>query len=268
MNVIQTADGSPTLFSERYNESFHSTFGAATESRYVFLESSGVTERFRLGLPTRILEIGFGLGLNALLSCDAAIASNTPLSYHAFEHDFGICELSQGVDFSQLLDREELADLLQAHLGEVVRLSELLDSDVPFSLGANPGKTNVTNPETPKISLISSNDGSSTRSTVVEFAPDATLNIHWGDATTCKQSPGKFDAIYLDAFSPDNNPECWTQAFFEHLSTLMAPPAKLSTYCAKGSVRRALMAAGFVVKKLPGPPGKREIMVASLISGE
>jgi tRNA U34 5-methylaminomethyl-2-thiouridine-forming methyltransferase MnmC len=230
LNVIQTADGSPTLFSERYNESFHSTFGAATESRYVFLETSGVSERLSTGQATRILEIGFGLGLNALLSCDAAIASNTPLSYHAFEHDYSVCELGQHVVFSQLLEKPELAGVLQTHLGQVKRPS----------------------------------NGQQNPCTVIEFAPDTTLKLHWGDATTDIPPMDTFDAIYLDAFSPDNNPECWTPGFFERLKPLMSADAKLSTYCAKGSVRRALIACGFLVKKLPGPPGKREIMVASL----
>lgn len=189
--------------------------------------------RLRSRIPTRVLEIGFGLGLNALLSCDAAIESNTPLDFHSFEHDFGICELNQRIDFAQLLKKPELAGVLQTHVRKVTQLA----------------------------------DASKTPCTMVEFAPDVTLNVHWRDATdaTTDVLPlGKFDAIYLDAFSPDNNPECWTLEFFERLKPLMASHAKLSTYCAKGSVRRALMASGFLVKKLPGPPGKREIMVASL----
>ena len=236
MNVIQTADGSPTLFSERYNESFHSTFGAATESRYVFLDTSGVSARLLAGKPTRILEIGFGLGLNALLSCDASIASNTPLAYHAFEHDYSICELSQRVDFAQLLAEPALAGLLQSHLQGVKAPSQNLSSQAP----ATPPCTQM------------------------DFTQETALNLHWGDASSDRLPEGLFDAIYLDAFSPDNNPECWTQPFFERLKPLMASHAKLSTYCAKGNVRRALIASGFLVKKLPGPPGKREIMVASL----
>ena len=233
MNVIQTADGSPTLFSERYNESFHSKFGAATESRYVFLETSGVAQRLGSGQPTRILEIGFGLGLNALLSLDAAIKSNTTLSYHAFEHDYGICELNQRIDFAQLLDRPALAGVLQEELGKVY-------------------KQWVSEPELPRSS------------TSIHFTHNAQLNLHWADAARDSLPEGPFNAIYLDAFSPDNNPECWTVEFFDRLRPLMATDAKLSTYCAKGDVRRALIASGFVVKKLPGPPGKREIMVASL----
>ncbi len=73
----------------------------------------------------------------------------------------------------------------------------------------------------------------------------------------------QFDAIYLDAFSPDNNPECWTTEFFLTLFQSLKPFGKLSTYCAKGVVRRSLEAAGFEVTKLPGPPGKREIVVAT-----
>lgn len=255
MNVIQTADGSPTLFSDRYNESFHSTFGAATESRYVFLETSGVSERLRAGQPTRILEIGFGLGLNALLSCDAAIASNTTLSFHSFEHDYGICELNQRVDFAQLLEKPALANVLQTHLRKVTR-----PDDTQESFEASP--------KTMEIPFPTYSDSPETPCTTVEFSPGTALNLHWGDVTSDKLPPGKFDAIYLDAFSPDNNPECWTLEFFNRLKPLMAQHAKLSTYCAKGNVRRALMASGFLVKKLPGPPGKREIMVASLKSDE
>jgi len=254
LKVIHTADGSPTLFSERYNESFHSTFGAATESRYVFLETSGVTERLKTGQSTRVLEIGFGLGLNALLSCDLAISTRTPLEYHAFEHDYNICQLNQRIDFAQLLEKPELAETLQAHLRRVTLPRKALDTELT-QLAAHPDPTTSQTP----IEIATH-----TPCSVVEFCPTTTLNLHWGDVTKNKVPQGKFDAIYLDAFSPENNPECWTLEFFKRLKPLLASHTKLSTYCAKGDVRRALIAAGYRVSKLPGPPGKREIMLASL----
>lgn len=71
-----------------------------------------------------------------------------------------------------------------------------------------------------------------------------------------------FNLIYYDAFAPRAQPELWTKEVFEKLFHLLQPDGILVTYCSKGDVRRAMIAAGFIVKKLPGPPGKREILRA------
>lgn len=76
---------------------------------------------------------------------------------------------------------------------------------------------------------------------------------------------GVYDLIYFDAFSPDKQPEMWTPERFEYLFQHAAQGAVLTTYCAKGVVRRALQAAGFQVERLPGPPGKREILRATKV---
>jgi tRNA U34 5-methylaminomethyl-2-thiouridine-forming methyltransferase MnmC len=73
----------------------------------------------------------------------------------------------------------------------------------------------------------------------------------------------KYDVIYFDAFSPEKQSEMWTQKQFEKLYNCCNFEAILTTYCAKGTVRRAMQAAGFNVERLPGPPGKREILRAS-----
>ena len=69
-----------------------------------------------------------------------------------------------------------------------------------------------------------------------------------------------FDVIYFDAFAPEKQPEMWTQEIFNKLYTLCNENAVITTYCAKGIVRRMLQAAGFTVERLPGPIGKREIL--------
>ena len=69
-----------------------------------------------------------------------------------------------------------------------------------------------------------------------------------------------FDVIYFDAFAPEKQPEMWTQEIFDHLFSLCNKNAIITTYCAKGVVRRMLQSAGFAVERLPGPPGKREIL--------
>ena len=70
------------------------------------------------------------------------------------------------------------------------------------------------------------------------------------------------ELVYYDAFDPVVQPELWTPTVFERLYRGLAPDALLVTYCCKGSVQRALRAAGFVIAKLPGPPGKREMLRA------
>ena len=70
----------------------------------------------------------------------------------------------------------------------------------------------------------------------------------------------KFDVIFFDAFSPEKQPEMWTQERFELIYKHCNHGAMLTTYCAKGAVRRAMQAAGFIVERLAGPPGKREIL--------
>lgn len=68
--------------------------------------------------------------------------------------------------------------------------------------------------------------------------------------------------IYFDAFAPAAQPELWTYEIFEKLFSMLLPEGKLVTYCSKGEVRRAMIAAGFEVEKIPGPPGKREMLRA------
>ena len=72
----------------------------------------------------------------------------------------------------------------------------------------------------------------------------------------------KFHLIYYDAFAPSAQPELWTQALFEKLYSSLQANGILVTYCSKSDVRRAMLAAGFLVEKLPGPPRKREMLRA------
>lgn len=74
-----------------------------------------------------------------------------------------------------------------------------------------------------------------------------------------------FDLIYYDAFGPRVQPELWTEIIFSKLYASMNKGGMLVTYCAKGTVKRALKAVGFEVESLEGPPGKREMTRAKKI---
>ena len=69
-----------------------------------------------------------------------------------------------------------------------------------------------------------------------------------------------YNIIYFDAFGARVQPELWTETIFQKMYDALQVDGVLVTYAAKGSVRRAMQAVGFKVEKLPGPPGKREML--------
>ena len=71
------------------------------------------------------------------------------------------------------------------------------------------------------------------------------------------------DLVYFDAFGPNFQAEVWDINLFDKLFNYMNFNSVLVTYCAKGKVRRDLQAVGFTVERLPGPPGKREMLRAT-----
>jgi len=95
------------------------------------------------------------------------------------------------------------------------------------------------------------------------LSPWFTLRKLEGDFTNYTFTKG-YDIIYFDAFAPEKQPEMWNQSLFDGLYRILNKGGILTTYCAKGVVRRMLQAAGFMVERLPGPPGgKREILRAT-----
>jgi len=79
---------------------------------------------------------------------------------------------------------------------------------------------------------------------------------------------GIADVIYFDAFAPDKQTEMWSQEIFNALYSITSDNGILVTYCAKGTVRRMMQQAGYKVERLPGPPGKREMLRATKIREE
>ena len=209
-----------------------------------------------------MLEVGFGLGLNALLTCDLAIEKNTELNFHSLEKGASICTLIQEIDYSPHLRNGVMVKTLQGALKPIADcLVEGCLSGVESGTGTGTGAPIASEYG---VDTNKSNSSISLKTPVkISFTPTVTLHIHWNNAVTDPLPSVLFDAVYQDAFSPDNNPECWTSEFFSKIRSAMNPEAKMSTYCAKGSVRRSLLTSDFLVTKLAGPPGKREMMVAT-----
>ncbi|MEQ1831296.1 MAG: MnmC family methyltransferase [Pirellula sp.] len=89
-------------------------------------------------------------------------------------------------------------------------------------------------------------------------------SFHFKKLSAYDQIPAheKFDCIFFDAFAPGAQPELWEQTVFDHLFTLTSEGGYLVTYCAQGEARRRMEKAGYKVERIPGPPGKREMLRA------
>lgn len=217
--IEETEDGSPTLYVPSLREHYHSTHGARTESMHIFIRHAF---RERIALMAQgerayaVLEIGFGTGLNALLTLMEAERMGVSVLYSTYE----LYPLSERVTrelWERTLAEEEWVLMQKLHQAKWDREVEISDH---FRLFKHH-----------------------------EDLREATLP--------------EADVIYMDAFAPEKSPELWSEAFVTKLSQAARDGAVLSTYCAKGAVRRRLEAAGFEVRRTPGPPGgKREILVA------
>lgn len=210
-----TGDGSETLYSSEMQESYHSLNGAVQESRHVFIEA-GLKHCTRKSI--HLFEIGFGTGLNALLTWGEAKRSHLDITYTAIEAFPLPPETTSALGYESLepmLEKDAFFQLHETSWGKPV----VLDKDC-FRL------------------------------TKLE-----------GDFTSLSVE-GKFDLIYFDAFAPEKQPEMWEEYLFTRLFENLNEYGILVTYCAKGEVRRRLQRCGFRVERIPGPPGKREMIRA------
>ena len=214
MKIIETADGSSTIYVEQFDQTYHSIHGAVQESKHIYIDAGfGYCKKQTI----KILEIGFGTGLNALLTCLKSKESNKISLYTAIELYPLKPEIYNNLNF--LESTEFSIDIFHKIHNSKWNIEEKITDNFFIT----------------KIS----ND---------------LLKLELTD---------KFDIIYFDAFSPEKQPELWTKSVFENLFFCLENGGILVTYCVKGIVKEALRAAGFTVKRLPGPPGKHQILRAS-----
>jgi len=209
-----TEDGSHTLYQSDLDEPYHSMHGAIQESTHVFIDQ-GFKElnKYRL----RILEIGFGTGLNLLLTFSESSINGISIHYHAVEK-------------YPLIP----AEYLDLNYESVI---EGLTEGILERIHSSPWDLDVT------------------------LSSDFTLYKEMSDFRSMNPE-GPFDLVYFDAFAPEKQPELWSSEVFSIIAELTNPGAILVTYSSKGRVRRALKDCGFQVIKVPGPPGKWEMVRA------
>ena len=84
------------------------------------------------------------------------------------------------------------------------------------------------------------------------------LHATWNSLSYVKE----FDLVYYDDFGTRAQAEMWTLEHFSIAFDSLKSGGLLTTYCAKGQVKRDLKSVGFEVESRPGPPGKREMTLA------
>lgn len=95
----------------------------------------------------------------------------------------------------------------------------------------------------------------------IEIVPDFKIQKLQADLLTYQfdRSP-QFNLVYYDAFAPGKQPEMWSEEVLQKVGSTVKKDGLLITYCAKGAVRRAFASSGFEMERIPGPPGKKEIL--------
>ena len=210
--VETTADGSSTIYLPELDEHYHSVKGALTESQYVFVDCGLNCCRKK---EVRILEVGFGTGLNAALT--AMVAAGRRIVYYTVELYPLSSQEIEAMGYRPLFPPGLFCSIHEAGWGKLVEI-------------------------TPEFSIKK-------------------INCDITEASA--ELPEDVDVVYFDAFAPEKQPEMWTDKMFRKVCGAMSAGGILTTYCAKGEVRRRLQSVGFVVERLPGPPGgKREILRA------
>ena len=77
------------------------------------------------------------------------------------------------------------------------------------------------------------------------------------------EDKNQFDLIYFDAFGFPLQPELWSEAIFKKMYDALLPKGTLVTYACRSSIKNAMLSVGFSIEKLPGAPGKREMLRAT-----
>jgi len=214
--IRQTKDGSTTLFVPELNEHYHSVNGALQESLHVFVRA-GLAHALASHQELRLLEVGFGTGLNALLSLQHLQGQPAKsLQYDTLEKYPLSWDLIQAMQFEKFILQPELLGFLP------------LLHQAPWE-------------------------------EAVPVSPNFTLRKLKADLKTHVLPQACYHLIYFDAFAPEKQPGLWTDEVFARLYEALLPGGVLVSYCAKGSFKRSLKAAGFRLEALPGPAGKREM---------
>ena len=217
--IKTTSDGTKTLYINELNENYHSHHGALQEARHVFIDHG---LKHLNNYEINILELGFGTGLNVLVTIDEFLKTdkNHIIKFFTIEkYPVNNSEIDE-LGYDSFFENPKMKEYYrQIHACEWNKTTEILPNF--FFTKYNTDFFELKNLDLPKINLV-----------------------------------------YYDCFGARVQPDLWEKPLFEMVSDKMEVGGLLTTYSSKGSVRRILQELNFKIEKKAGPPGKREMINA------
>ena len=220
-----------TPYSAEFQDIYFSSTNGIEESKHVYLQGSGFLDSLSSPTPSTLAEIGFGVGLNFILSLQAFQINAHPqkkITYLSFEKNPVI--------------KEDLIELY-SRFPELTSTAKLLLDQYPLLV-----------PGLHEISLLQGR---------------VRLILALGDATELlPKMDAQVNHWYWDGFAPSKNPDAFSEFIFKEAARLSAPNAIGTSFTAAGWVRRSLESLGFQVEKRPGYGKKRECIRAVFKNSE
>jgi tRNA U34 5-methylaminomethyl-2-thiouridine-forming methyltransferase MnmC len=222
LQIVETADGSNTIFNARVGENYHSKHGALQESRHVFVNSGlgyflDKSDENSVGIGVSILEVGFGTGLNFLLSADHCNEKEIQLDYCGIEAYPLTPDMISKTGYHRYISQAVWDSFLSNYENALLAPTQI----------------------NPLCELQIAN------CQLLEFKSDK-----------------QYDLIYFDAFAAAHQPEMWDETAIAHTIKFLKPGGVFVTYAITGNLKRALKALGCSIEKAKGAPGKREMLRA------
>lgn len=221
-DLVETADGSLTLRHPGHSETYHSFAGAETEARELYVKSSGFIAALGEAAPLRVLDVGLGLAYNAMATFDAWLAApDAPaLTVVSLEHNEDlVTALAKG-------EAGWAANWPEARLFLASSIAKGVSTSADF---------------------------------VANYVhPNSGALFHWeiyiGDANaTMSRVTGLFQFVWQDPFSPEKNPDMWSEGWFSVVREHCAPDAVLMSYSVARIVKDALTAARWQYERIATP---------------
>ena len=228
--LVMTRDGSFTIRDGTLDELYHSEDGALYEAENLYVGSSGIFASGDASCCARILDVGLGLGYNAMMTLEAWLynQSSQDVKILSLEHNsFLVKSLSSGTGPWQRSWPRHWLDWCRS-------LRYLDEVSLEATIELESGRT-------------------------------AIWHIHVGNA--CEFSnpfTQGFQFIWQDPFSPGKAPELWSEQWFNHLRNNSIPDCRLMTYSVARQVRDNLAAAGWNWEKINTPGTKKHWLKATL----
>jgi tRNA U34 5-methylaminomethyl-2-thiouridine-forming methyltransferase MnmC len=222
IEFLKTRDGSSTIYLKHMDETYHSINGAFSESLHVYI-INGLKKIDQDQEQINILEVGFGTGLNALLTMDYMLPHQR-INYMSIE------------PFP--LDLETINQYYKEFCH--------LPYNTPFI-------SHLIQSEYQKWNVIHERFNFCLMNKKLQDLTDFDYQM-FGE--------NKVDIIYYDAFAPVKQPEMWNTEVIEKATKALNNKGFLTTYCAQGQFKRNLKSLGLRIEGVKGPLGKREMTLA------